>query len=92
MDANTFLKVLPIGSPDCDTLTPASPFRSNMLGDLYCGWCLHDIRSLSRMKTGVICADCGQNIDITSPSFIHETPSTTTPDPLGTNAFAVIEG
>jgi len=71
MDVNTFLQ-LPTESMDCETLAPPYPFRSNVSGYLYCGWCLHDIRLVSRTKTGVSCADCGQNLDIAASSFIQE--------------------
>ncbi len=69
MDANTLLK-LPISAMDEATLAATDPCRSNRSGNLFCGWCLHDIRLVCRTKTGVICADCGQNLDVTAQAFL----------------------
>jgi hypothetical protein len=73
MRTDTFLN-LPIESVDCETLAPTYPFRSNGPGDLYCSWCLHSLRLVCRTKTGVSCADCGQNLDIAPQYFLHEDP------------------
>jgi hypothetical protein len=61
MLTDTFLH-LPIESIEYETLALTYPFRSNGPGDL------------CRTKTGVSCADCGQNLDIAPQSFIHEDP------------------
>ncbi len=71
MHTNTFLK-FPIETVDHEAFAPIYPFRFNGPGDLYCGWCLHDLRLVSRTKTGVSCADCGQNLDIAPQSFLHD--------------------
>lgn len=71
MHTNTFLK-LPIEIVNNDALALPYSFRFNGPGKLYCGWCLHDIRLVCRTKTGVSCADCGQNLDIAFQSFFHE--------------------
>ena len=71
MLADTFLR-LPIETGDYGPFPSTDPFRFNGPGALYCGWCLHDIRLVSRTKTGVSCADCGQHLDIAPQSFVHE--------------------
>ena len=67
MLANTFLR-LPIETVDSVPLDSTDDFQVTGPGALYCGWCLHDIRLVSRTKTGVTCADCGQYLDIASSS------------------------
>lgn len=68
MNADTFLKI-PIESIDCVIRTTTSPFGFSDQEDLYCGWCLHEIRLVCRTKTGVSCSDCGQTLDIAPQSF-----------------------
>ena len=73
MLADTFLN-LPIETVDCGPLAPTYSDGLNGAGYLYCSWCTHFIRLVCRTKTGVSCADCGQNLDIAPQSFLHEDP------------------
>jgi hypothetical protein len=81
MRADTFLN-LPIEAVDWGTLAPTYPFRFNGPGYLYCSWCTHFIRLVSRTKAGVSCSDCGQALAMAPQSFIDEHSSPTEPDPL----------
>ena len=63
MLTDTFLR-LPIDTVDSMSFLSTGSFGGNWPGVLFCGWCLHDIRLVSRTKTGVSCADCGQHLDI----------------------------
>ena len=75
----------PIETVNWGTLAPTYPFRFNGSGYLYCRWCTHYIRLVRHTQTGVSCSDCGQALALAPQSFIHEDPSTTTPDLLSTH-------
>ena len=55
---------LPFELVDWEAFTPIYPNGSDGRGYLYCTWCSHFIRLVSRTKTDVRCSDCGQTLAV----------------------------